>query len=203
MKICSISVAYLLLQITSISTMKKCFVFLAEGFEETEAVGIIDVLRRGELPVKVVSITGKNEVCGAHGITVLADTLFEQTSYDDAAMLILPGGMPGTRNLNSHSGLKKLLKAFGESGKPVAAICAAPLVLGGLGLLNGKEAVCYPGYEDKLDGASVSKGKKTVVSGNIITSIGVVSVVEFGITIVRLLQGEAIANRVAAGLLVY
>ncbi len=181
--------------------MKKCFVFLADGFEETEAIAIIDVLRRGELSVEIISVSGKKEVTGAHGITVLADKLFDEVSYDNGEMLILPGGMPGTLNLNKHEGLKRLLKSYNEAGKYLGAICAAPLILGGLGILKGKEAICYPGFEDKLEGATLST-KQTVVSGKVITSIGVISAVEFGLSIVKVLQGEGIANRTAAGLLV-
>lgn len=181
--------------------MKKCYVFLAEGFEETEAVAIIDVLRRGELAVDVVSITGNKEVAGAHGVKVLAEKLFEETTYDDGAMLILPGGMPGTNNLNNHTGLKKLLQSFHEADKYLGAICAAPLVLGGLGLLKGKEAVCYPGFEEKLEGATLSD-KNTVFSGKIVTSKGVISAVEFGLSIVKELQGVDIYRKTAAGLLV-
>ena len=181
--------------------MKKCYVFLAEGFEETEAITIIDVLRRGDLKVDIVSVTGKNEVAGAHGIKVVAEKLFEETSYDDGAMLILPGGMPGTNNLNSHAGLKKLIQSYNEAGKYLGAICAAPLVLGGLGILKGKEAICYPGFEDKLTGATLSENN-TAIAGKVITSKGIVSALEFGLAIVKELQGVAIRQKTADGLLV-
>ncbi|MDP4270711.1 MAG: DJ-1/PfpI family protein [Bacteroidota bacterium] len=181
--------------------MKKCYVFLAEGFEETEAITIIDVLRRGQLIVDIVSITGKKEVTGAHGIKVLAEKLFEETSYEDGTMLILPGGMPGSNNLNSHSGLKKLIQSYDEAGKYLGAICAAPLVFGGLGLLKGKEAICYPGFEDRLVGATISD-KNTVFAGRVITSKGIISAVEFGLAIVKELQGAEICRNVADGLLV-
>jgi DJ-1 family protein len=181
--------------------MKKCYVFLAEGFEETEAVTIIDVLRRGQLAVDIVSITGKKEVAGAHGIKVLAEKLFEESSYEDGTMLILPGGMPGSNNLNNHSGLKKLIQSYDENGKYLGAICAAPLVFGGLGLLKGKEAICYPGFEDRLIGATISE-KNTVFTDKIITSKGIISAVEFGLAIVKKLQGGEICRNVADGLLV-
>jgi 4-methyl-5(b-hydroxyethyl)-thiazole monophosphate biosynthesis len=181
--------------------MKKCYVFLAEGFEETEAVGIIDILRRGQLVVEVVSISDNKIVRGAHQIDILADSLFSENDFEDAQMLILPGGMPGTTNLNNFEPLKQLLKQFEAAQKPLAAICAAPLVFGGLGILRDKNAICYPGCEDKLLGATIVN-EKVVVSGNVITSLGVVSVVEFGIAIVRKLQGDEMADRVAAALLV-
>lgn len=181
--------------------MQKCYVFLAEGFEETEAIGVIDVLRRGQLEVEVVSISNEKTVCGAHKIVVQADSLFSDHTFDDAQILILPGGMPGTTHLNEFEPLKQLLVRFNESGGLVAAICAAPLVLGELGLLRGQKAICYPGVESKLLGATIVN-EKVVESGNVITSLGVVSVVDFGIAIVRRLQGDEIANRVASGLLV-
>jgi len=181
--------------------MKKCFVFLAEGFEETEAVATIDVLRRGELHVEIVSITDKKEVTGAHGITIVADALFAETSYAGGSALVLPGGMPGTLNLKKHVGLSELLKEYHKKEKYLAAICAAPIVLGGLGLLEDKMAVCYPGFEDQLGGA-VHANSKTVISDKIITSTGVISAVDFGMAIVRELQGADIAERTAAGLLI-
>jgi 4-methyl-5(b-hydroxyethyl)-thiazole monophosphate biosynthesis len=180
--------------------MKKCCVFLAEGFEETEAVAIIDILRRGGISVEIVSITGKIEVCGAHQITILADSLFAEASFDDADMLILPGGMPGASNLSNFAPLKQLLVQFNLYQKAIAAICAAPFILGEIGLLQGKEATCYPGFEKQLLGATLSK-KKTVISGNIITSVGIISVLEFGIAIVKYLHGEAIAAQTASALL--
>ncbi|MEI7675202.1 MAG: DJ-1 family glyoxalase III [Bacteroidales bacterium] len=180
--------------------MKKCYIFLAEGFEETEAVCVIDVLRRGKLEVEVVSITPQLKVMGAHQIEVMANSLFVENDFLDAQMLILPGGMPGTKNLNQHEPLKHLLKKFSDAGIPIAAICAAPLVLGGLGLLQGREAICYPGFEDELRGATISK-KQVVISENMITSIGVVSAIEFGVSIVKYLQGDEIAARVSADLL--
>ena len=180
--------------------MKKVFIFLAEGFEETEAVATMDVIRRGELNITSVSITGNLLVTGAHGIVVHADTLFEKTDFSSGDLLVLPGGMPGASNLNAHSGLKNLLKQYAASNKKIAAICAAPLVLGGLDLLQGKNATAYPGFESTLKGATVVKSP-TVKDGNIITGRGPGFAFQFGLAIVEELMGKARADEVAEGLL--
>jgi len=180
--------------------MKKVFIFLAEGFEETEAVATIDIMLRGELDVTSVSITGNLLVTGAHGITVKADTLFENTDISSGDILVLPGGMPGASNLNTHVGLKNALEQYAASGKKIAAICAAPLVLGGLGLLQGKKATAYPGYESTLKGATYVNNP-VVIDGNILTGRGPGLVFNFGLAIVEELQGKAKVDEVAAGLL--
>ena len=180
--------------------MKKVFIFLAEGFEETEAVATLDVMLRGELDVTSVSITGNLLVTGAHGIAVNADTLFEQTDLSSGDMLVLPGGMPGAANLNAHTGLKNALEQYVASGKKIAAICAAPLVFGGLGLLQGKNATAYPGYESTLKGATFVKSP-VVKDGNIITGRGPGFAFQFGLAIVEELQGKVKAGEVAEGLL--
>jgi 4-methyl-5(b-hydroxyethyl)-thiazole monophosphate biosynthesis len=181
--------------------MNKVFIFLAEGFEETEAVATIDVMLRGGLDVTIVSITGKSLVTGAHGIAVNADALFENTDFSKGDMLVLPGGMPGASNLNAHQGLKNLLLQYTKDDKKIAAICAAPLVLGGLDLLQGKKATVYPGYESTLKGAEyVNAG--VVKDGNIITGKGPGFAFDFGLSIVEELQGMKRADEVARGLLV-
>ena len=133
--------------------MKESALFLAEGFEEIEAITVIDVLRRAEIPVKTVSITPSLQVKGAHGVVVEADTTFETVTADDFDFLILPGGMPGTKHLDENKKLNDWLLAHVGRGGRVAAICAAPSVLGRLGLLKGKKATCYPGFESMLLGA--------------------------------------------------
>ena len=161
------------------------YVFLADGFEEIEAIAPVDILRRASVEVKLVSINNTLEVTGSHGIKVLADILFKDTT-DDAEMLILPGGMPGTLNLQKFQPLcDMLLKSEGY----IAAICAAPSVLGGLGILKGKKAICYPGYEDKLDGAEISE-QPVVVSGRVITSRGAGTAHKFGFELLSLLKGK-------------
>jgi 4-methyl-5(b-hydroxyethyl)-thiazole monophosphate biosynthesis len=184
-----------------ICDMKKAVLFLATGFEETEAVGTIDVLRRGGIETTVVSITGEHKVTGAHGISVTADSLFAKTDFSCADALILPGGMPGSSNLNACEPLKKLIVRHYGEGKLIAAICAAPLVLGGLGLLKGRKATCYPGFEPQLTGAKITEGE-SVADGNIITGKGPGLVFNFALSIVAYLQDAKTAGGVAKDLLI-
>ena len=145
--------------------MKKVYVFLAEGFEEMEAVTPIDLLRRAGVDAKLVSVTGNRAVTGAHGVAYLADLLFEEIE-EDADMLVLPGGLPGTTNLQAHEGLTRLLLLQHKAHKWVAAICAAPMVLGALGIVRDRHATIYPGIEDKLIGAAPLTDE-VVVDGNV------------------------------------
>lgn len=174
----------------------KAYVFLADGFEEIEAIVPIDILRRADIEVVTISISTSNEVCGAHNIIVLADCLFSETEFSNNDLLLLPGGMPGTKNLDAHNGLKDLLRKQAEEGKKIAAICAAPSILGKMGLLEGKEAICYPGYEDQLQGATLSENK-IVKSGTIITAKGAGVAVEFALKLVEEFKGKATADRIA------
>jgi len=180
--------------------MNKAALFLANGFEETEAVGTLDVLRRGCIDTTLVSITGGRKVNGAHGITIEADALLVKTDFPSFDALVLPGGMPGSANLNVCNPLKQRLANHFHEGKLVAAICAAPLVLGGLGLLFGRRATCYPGFESYLAGATLA-GEPVVTDGNVITGKGPGFVFDFALAIIRYLKGEAAAREVAAGLL--
>lgn len=182
--------------------MKTVFVFLAQGFEEIEAITIIDILRRAELHVTSVSIEDTITVKGAHGISVLADKLFSETDFSQGDMLVLPGGMPGTSNLNAFEDLKKLLEAYNNDEKKyIAAICAAPLILGQMGLLQGKKAVCYPGFENQLLGATILEDR-VVVDGKTITSKGPGSAMEFSIKLIEVLLNKDIAQRIASALIV-
>lgn len=180
--------------------MKKAVIFLATGFEETEAVGTIDVLRRGGIDVMISSVTGSKTVTGAHGISIKSDVLFNEMEYNDIDAFVLPGGMPGSSNLNAYIPLKELLISKYKEEKIIAAICAAPLVLGGLGLLKGRSVTCYPGFESKLIGATPSGGP-VEVDGNIITGKGPGLVFHFGLAIVNALKGASVAEEVASGLL--
>jgi len=165
------------------------YVFLADGFEEIEALAPVDILRRADIDVKTVSITDDYEVCGSHGIKVKADILFDQVG-NDAQMLILPGGMPGTLNLGNFEPLCDMLK---KATCVVAAICAAPSVFGQLGLLKGKKATCYPGFEDKLEGAEISDSP-VVVSGNVVTSRGAGTAHLFGFKLLEILKDKQTAE---------
>ena len=174
----------------------KAYLFLADGFEEMEAITPIDVLRRAEIEVVSVSISDRQVVVGAHGISILADALFVEQNFEDATVLILPGGMPGTKHLEAHQGLKKLLEQHTLQGRMIAAICAAPSILGNMNLLKGKEAVCYPGFEPQLLGATLSEAK-VVQSGSIITAKGAGVALDFSLKIVESLKGVAVADRIA------
>ena len=181
--------------------MKKITVHLAEGFEEIEAVSIIDVSRRANFEVVVVSVTGNLEVIGSHHIKITADQLFENINYETVEMIILPGGMPGSTNLKNHAGLCEQILNFNKNGKPLGAICAAPLVFGQLGILKSKNATCYPGFEKYLEGAKVT-GNDVIVSDNIITGKGAGVAIKFALKIVEMLKGEELANDLAAKMIV-
>ena len=132
--------------------MSKVNVYLADGFEEVEGLTVVDLLRRAGIETDMVSIMGRKEITGARKIPVLADKLFEE--QDDPDVIVLPGGMPGTLHLKAHEGLADLIRKADKEGKLLAAICAAPTIYGEMGLLEGKNATCYPGMEDKLLGAN-------------------------------------------------
>jgi protein deglycase len=179
---------------------KKIAVHLANGFEEIEAVSIIDVLRRADIEVVVVSVTGKLEVAGAHHLKIFADILFEEVNYNDLFMIVLPGGMPGASNLNEHIGLKTQIMHFNAENKMLAAICAAPLVFGNLGILNGKKAVCYPGFEKYLNGAEVLT-VPVIESDNFITGRGPGSAIQFALKLVEKIVSSEQAELVAKQML--
>jgi len=179
----------------------RALVFLATGFEEMEAVGTIDILRRGNIETVTVSITGNKTVTGVHNISVIADELFENVDCKAYDALVLPGGGPGSEMLNKHESLRKALVEQYESGKLIAAICASPRVFGSLGLLDGKKATCYPGIEPELTGATVVN-EPTVTDGNIITGRGPGLVFDFGLAVVKYLSGnDCEADDVAEALL--
>ena len=180
---------------------KKVAVHLADGFEEIEAITIIDVLRRAGVDVVTVSITGKLDVYGAHQIKVSADVIFEQVNYDEIFMIVLPGGMPGSSNLNEHKDLRAQIVLFNDANKQLAAICAAPLVYGNLGILNGRRAVCYPGFEKYLKGADILNIPVTE-SGNITTGRGPGVAIKFALKLVEKLVSVQEAEQVADQMLV-
>lgn len=180
--------------------MKKIGLFLAEGLEEIEGLTVVDILRRAGVEVTTISIHGKKEVTGAHNIIILADALFEETDFSAFDGVVLPGGMPGTTNLMQHSGVNTVIKEFALAGKLVSAICAAPSVLGNAGLLEGKRATCYPGFEEQLTGANVSI-EKVVKDGNIITSRGMGTAIPFALELTAYLVGEEKANKLSAAII--
>lgn len=176
------------------------YLFLANGFEEIEALTVVDLLRRADLQIKTVSIMEDRLVYGAHGIGVEADILFDQGDYDRGAMLVLPGGMPGTTNLCNHRALNEELKKFYQAGKPVAAICAAPMVLAKAGILKDHKATIYTGMEAELLEAEHGEGN-VVVSGNVITSKGPGTAMDFALAIIEYLKGRDAAAAIAGELL--
>ena len=174
--------------------MKKVSIFLGEGFEEVEALTPADLLRRAGAEVTLVSIGTEKKVTGSHGISITADRLFNKTDYEDADLLVLPGGMPGT--LKACEPLLALLKEHNAKGKKLAAICAAPTVLGHAGLLNGKNATCYPGCEDGLTGA-VCQTAPVVTDGTITTSRGVGTAIPFALKLIAQLYSQEKADEIA------
>lgn len=184
--------------------MKESFVFLADGFEEVEALTPVDVLRRAGMPVRTVSITSSQLVTGAHGITVKADAIFDSTLFKDAEWLILPGGLPGADNLHSFAPLLGALKAQFESkhGR-IAAICASPgVVLGQEGLLKGRKATCYPGFEKMMKGAEYVD-QKVVMDDKFVLGNGPASALLWSLTIVAKSLGDDKFLNVANGMLLY
>ena len=170
------------------------YMFLANGFEEVEALAPLDLLRRAGCEVTTVGIGG-DMIVGSHRIAVQADV--PDTMFRDARpeMVILPGGMPGTKNLDASRTVDAALRAAASSGAYLAAICAAPMVLGKRGYLEGKRAVCFPGFEEYLTGATLpADGARVVTDGKIITAAGMGVAVEFGLALVAALKGQAVAD---------
>lgn len=175
--------------------MAKVYIFLANGFEEIEGLTVVDLLRRAGIDIEMVSIEEGIHVTGSHNITVKADTLFKKAKIDEADMLVLPGGLPGTINLLHHVELVEKIKEFHRSGKMLAAICAAPSVLGACGVLTGKNAVCYPGFEEKLLGAKVQY-QPVIQDGNVITGRGMGAANDFALKIIENFLGVEKAREI-------
>ena len=176
------------------------YVHLADGFEEIEALTIVDLLRRAKIETETVSIMEHLAVTGAHGVKVAADILFEDAVYSNCEMIVLPGGMPGADNLEAHEDLCEKILSFNNQGKFLAAICAAPKVFGNLGVLENKKATCYPGFEKEEWEAEILE-YKVVVDGRVITSRGPATAMAFALTLIEQLKGKEAADAIAAGLL--
>lgn len=186
--------------------MNNSYVFLADGFEEIEALSTVDILRRAGMPVFTVSISDEPTVTGAHGITVVPDRMYTDVrDFNDALWLILPGGMPGATNLANCAPLSNLLKAHAADGGCIAAICAAPaVVLAPLGILNDKKATCYPGFEKAAaQGGAKMHDAPVVTDGNIITANGPAAAMRFALTIAQHSLGDAASQETGSGLLYY
>ena len=176
--------------------MKKIAIFFAEGYEEIEALTVVDICRRCGLAVELVSITEERLVKSSHGVAVQMDKIFAEADFGEYDMLVLPGGMPGTKNLEAHEGLMAQVDAFYEAGKDLAAICAAPSIFGHRGILQGRRACCYPSFESHLEGAEVTGGP-VEISEHVITSRGMGTAIDFGLTIAGLFVGREKAEEMA------
>lgn len=175
------------------------YFFLADGFEEIEALCPLDLCRRAGIEAKTVSITDKNSVTGSHGITVLADLNVNDT-LEEFDMMVLPGGMPGTTNLGESTLVERCILTALEKNAYIAAICAAPMILGKRGLLRGKKAICFPGFEQYLDGAELSD-EKVVLDGKILTGAGMGVSHDFGLKIVEIFNGKDAADKLCSSVL--
>ncbi len=176
--------------------MSKICIFMADGVEEVEALSVVDLVRRAGITIDMVSIMGKKSIDGSHGIVIEADKLIEDIDASEYDGLVCPGGLKGTNNLKADDRVAELIRKFFGDGKLVSAICAAPTVLGAAGVLEGKNATCYPGCEDGLTGAN-KLTDKVVKDGNIITSRGMGTAIDFGLAVVEYFTDEATANDLA------
>ena len=176
--------------------MGKAAIFLAEGFEEVEALTVVDICRRCGIDIDMVSIAEEVQVVSSHSVTVTADKTFSQAEFDTYDMLILPGGMPGTKNLEAHEPLMKQIDAFYAGGRYIAAICAAPSIFGHRGILKGRNACSYPSFESHLESASVTEGP-VEISDHVITSRGMGTAIDFGLAVAGLLGTPEKAEEIA------
>lgn len=174
--------------------MSKIGIFMADGCEEIEGLTVVDLLRRAGIEIEMISMNGQPMVTGSHGISFIADAMKENADFTSYDGIVLPGGMPGTTNLAGDELVTGIIREFAEGGKLVAAICAAPSVLGVAGVLAGKQATCYPGFEDKLTGAQFVK-EPVVTDGNIITSRGLGTAIDFAASIVAYLKDSREADK--------
>lgn len=177
--------------------MKKTAILFANGYEEVEALTVVDLLRRAKIGCEILSVADSGQVTGSHGISIGADRNFSGTDFSQYDGVILPGGMPGTTNLAADERVLALLRSFAAAGKLTAAICAAPTLLAKAGLLDGKKAVCYPGMEEQLTGAKVSFDP-VAVDGTVITSRGLGTAIPFALSIVQYFEGRERAEALAS-----
>lgn len=173
--------------------MSKIAIFFATGYEEIEALTVVDILRRAGEDITMVSITDERRVTSSHGVEVTMDKTLSEVNFDEADVIVLPGGMPGTKNLEACEALMGQVDAFVKAGKTVAAVCAAPSILGHRGHLKGKKACSFPDFESHLEGADVRQ-EPAVTDGNIITGRGMGAAIPFGLAILEKLQGKEAAE---------
>ena len=173
--------------------MCKVSVFIADGTEEVECLTIVDLLRRAGVEARLVSVMETEKIVSSHKVTIEADGKFDTEDFSDTDMLFIPGGMPGTKHMLEHDGLKALVKKFADEGKMLGAVCAAPTVLGQVGVLEGKKATCFPGWEDKLNCGEYT-GALVERDGLVITGRGLGACIDEGIEIIRMLKGDEAAS---------
>ena len=176
--------------------MSRVYIFLADGFEDIEGLTVVDLLRRADITIQTVSIKDTREVQTSHGISLLADSVFAETDFSDAQMLVLPGGMPGTKYLGAFEPLTDLLKSFYNKGGKIAAICAAPTVFAQLGFLKGRRATAYPSCIGQLEDAIVTEDS-VVTDGNVTTSRGLGTAIDFALSLIEQLEGAQKAEEIA------
>lgn len=181
--------------------MAQAYIFLAPGYEEVEMLTVVDMVRRAKIEIDMVSITDQKEVTSSHNVTVTADKLFSEIDFAEAQMLVLPGGMPGTTNLGAFEPLCRQLQVFAaDDDKWVAAVCAAPTVLGQLGILDGRKATCYPSFADKIACGEYLE-QPVVRDGHVITSRGMGTCIEFAGEIITALKDRETADQVKTAII--
>ena len=180
--------------------MSKVYIFFADGFEDIEGLTVVDLMRRAGIDIQTVSVKETKEIRTSHGINILTDRTFGECDFSDADMLVIPGGMPGTKYLEEYKPLTDLLTDFYQKGGKIAAICAAPSVLGDLGILKGKKACCYPGFEEHLTGAQVVFDQ-LAQDGNVTTSRGMGTAIPFALSLVSQLVSEEKAQELAQSII--
>jgi protein deglycase len=180
--------------------MSKVAVILADGFEEVEAIAIIDVLRRADIDTVIAGLHD-GHITSARKVKIIPDTVIDTVQADDFDMIVLPGGQPGADNMNADARVIALIKSFAQKGKLTGAICAAPIVLGKAGVLAGKRATSYPSYKDKLGGATYEE-KAVVEDGNVLTSRGAGTALAFGLAIVARLVSIEKAQKIKEAMLI-
>lgn len=175
--------------------MSRIAIFFSEGYEEVEAIAVVDICRRARLDVDMVSITEDTAVRSSHNILVGMDKTFSQIDFDDYDMLVLPGGLKGTQGLEAFAPLMEQIDRFHAEGKYIGAICAAPSIFGHRGILKGRRACCYPGFEPELAGATVTM-ENVEVDGHVVTSRGMGTAIDFGLAIVGIFCGQEKAEEI-------
>ena len=176
--------------------MSRVYIFLADGFEDIEGLTVVDLLRRADIPIQTVSIKDTREVTTSHGVSLLADSVFSETDFSDARMLVLPGGMPGTKYLGAYEPLTALLKDFYNKEGKIAAICAAPTVFAQLGFLKGRKATAYPSCMEGITDAVASEDS-VVIDGNVTTSRGLGTAIDFALSLIEQLESAQKAEEIA------